>query len=53
MLKRQFQTALKPFLKKNDKPHNRQVWNDMLYHFDSQLPSNAHYWKKTPKKLYN
>lgn len=53
MNKKQFQEIIKPMLKENDKPFNRQVWNDSLYHYESQLPNRAFSWVKTPKKYYN
>ncbi len=55
MLKKKFVEMIKPFLKKNDKPFNRQLWNDTLDSLskDGELNINkAQHWTKTPIKYY-
>ena len=56
MLKKQFVELIKPHLKENDKPFNRQFWNDCIDNLSREGGSlnikKAQYWVKVPKKYY-
>ena len=45
---------IKPYLKENDKPFNRQLWNDTtdILIKDNRLEKSAQNWIKTPVKYY-
>lgn len=56
MLKRDFvNNYIKPFLKEDDTPYNRQLWNNTLDTLSKNGDINinkAQYWTKVPKKYY-
>ena len=45
---------IKPYLRINDKPANRELWNSQIDFFlkSEQIPKRAENWIKTPKKHY-
>ena len=47
-----FEYYIKDNLKENDKPHNRQIWNDTLDFLDKSGSKVNFSWVKMPKKYF-
>lgn len=55
MKKSEFVEMILPSLKANDKPYNRQLWNDTLDRLAKSGEVNinkAQYWAKSPAKYF-